>query len=226
MARTVNRKISRSAKRRPAGASSSPTVAPSSQAVPRAAATNSALEENVEAIKTWERATLHARSKAEEIGDWIACTAASTPVLVLHALWFSLWISANVGVFPGVSSFDPFPFPFLTMTVSLEAIFLALFVLASQNRLARQSDKRSHLDLQIDLLAEREMTAVLRLLQDIARHLQVKTSVTPEQLRDLAKKTDVSNLTDRVEELAEAETASGSPSPSEVAEKPAQETAG
>jgi uncharacterized membrane protein len=52
------------------------------------------------------------------------------------------------------------------MTVSLEAIFL--FVLASQNRLSRQSDKRSHLDLQIDLLAEREMTAVLQLLQDIA----------------------------------------------------------
>src|SRR5918994_1741201 len=61
-----------------------------------------------------------------------------------------------------------FPFPFLTLTVSLEAIFLALFVLASQNRLARQADRRSHLDLQIDLLAEREMTAVLHLLQDIA----------------------------------------------------------
>jgi len=99
--------------------------------------------------------------------------------------------------------FDPFPFPFLTMTVSLEAIFLALFVLASQNRLSRQADKRSHLDLQIDLLAEREMTAVLQLLQDIARHLDVQTTVTPEQLRDLMKKTNVRRLTDRMEELAE-----------------------
>ena len=62
------------------------------------------------------------------------------------------------------------------MTVSLEAIFLALFVLASQNRLSRQADKRSHLDLQIDLLAEREMTAVLHLLQDIARHIEVQTN--------------------------------------------------
>ena len=59
------------------------------------------------------------------------------------------------------------------MTVSLEAIFLALFVLASQNRLAHQSDKRAHLDLQVNLLAEREMTAVLQLLQDIAAHLDV-----------------------------------------------------
>jgi uncharacterized membrane protein len=57
------------------------------------------------------------------------------------------------------------------MAVLLEAIFLALFVLASQNRLARQSDKRTHLDLLIDLLAEREMTAVLQLPQDIAQHL-------------------------------------------------------
>jgi uncharacterized membrane protein len=89
------------------------------------------------------------------------------------------------------------------MTVSLEAIFLALFVLASQNRLARQSDKRSHLDLQIDLLAEREMTAVLELLQDIVRHLGVETTVTPEQLRDLIKKTDLRRLTTQMEELAE-----------------------
>jgi Protein of unknown function (DUF1003) len=96
---------------------------------------------------------------------------------------------------PRLRPFDPFPFPFLTMTVSLEAIFLALFVLASQNRLARQADKRSHLDLQINLLAEREMTAVLQLLQDIARHLDVRTSVTPEQLRDLMKKTDLQRYT-------------------------------
>lgn len=87
--------------------------------------------------------------------------------------------------------------------MSLEAIFLALFVLASQNRLSRQADKRSHLDLQIDLLAEREMTALLQLLQDIASHLQVPTTVTPEQLRDLMRKTDLRQLTNRMEELAE-----------------------
>jgi uncharacterized membrane protein len=89
------------------------------------------------------------------------------------------------------------------MTVSLEAIFLALFVLASQNRLSRQSDKRSHLDMQIDLLAEREMTAVLQLLQDIAIHLKVKTPVTADQIRDLAKKTDLDSLTDRMEEFSD-----------------------
>ena len=172
---------------------------------------SSALEENVEAIKRWESAILLGRSKAEQVADWIARTAGSGPVLVLHVVWFGGWILVNLGLIQGIRPFDPFPFPFLTMSVSLEAIFLALFVLASQNRLARQADKRSHLDLQIDLLAEREMTAVLQLLEDIARHLAVETSVTPEQLRDLMKKTDVRHLTNRMEELAEPATDTSAP---------------
>jgi uncharacterized membrane protein len=174
----------------------------------------SALEENVQAIKRWEGGILLARSKIEQVSDWIASTAASGPVLVLHVMWFGFWVTANLGVIRVLRPFDPFPFPLLTTIVSLEAIFLALFVLASQNRLARQADKRSHLDLQIDLLAEREMTAVLQLLQDIARHLEVKTSVTPAQLRDLIKKTDLRRLTDRMEELAEP--VSGASNPSSV----------
>ena len=141
------------------------------------------------------------------------------PFLVLHVVWFGAWIIANLGVIRGIRPFDPFPFPFLTMTVSLEAIFLALFVLASQNRLARQADKRSHLDLQIDLLAEREMTAVLQLLQDIARHLEVQTTVTPEQLRDLMKKTDLRRLTNRMEELAEPATRASTATDATVQER-------
>ena len=89
-----------------------------------------------------------------------------------------------------------------------------------QNRLSRQADKRSHLDLQIDLLAEREMTAVLQWLQDIADHLRVETSVTPEQLRDLMKKTDLKRLTNRMEELAEPADASASTRSDAEAESP------
>ena len=181
---------------------------------------SSTVEENVQAIKRWERAILRARSKAEQVSDWIACTAGSGAVLVLHVLWFCAWVTVNSGMIHRIRPFDPFPFPFLTMTVSLEAIFLALFVLASQNRLSRQADKRSHLDLQIDLLAEREMTAVLQLLQDIAGHLKVRTSVTPEQLRDLMKKTDLRRLTNRMEELAEPAGSSASMGSDSAADSP------
>ena len=161
-----------------------------------------AVEENVRAIRTWEKALLHERTPAERFSDWITAAAASGPVLIGHVIWFAAWMVINVGWVPGVPPFDPFPFQFLTMAVSLEAIFLALFVLASQNHLGRQAEKRGHLDLQIDLLAEREMTVVLQLLQDIATHLQVKETVTPEQIRDLIKKTDIHRLTERMDELA------------------------
>src|SRR5688572_32791462 len=94
-----------------------------------------------------------------------SCTAGNGPVLLLHVVWFGAWVTVNAGAIRGVRPFDPFPFPFLTMTVSLEALFLALFVLASQNRLARHADKRRHLALRMDRLAEREMTAGLQFLQ-------------------------------------------------------------
>lgn len=161
------------------------------------------LDENIATIKNWERASVHHRSRVEQLSDEITRIAANGKVLLFHVGWFTFWIVANSALIPGITPFDPFPFQFLTMVVSLEAIFLSLFVLASQNRLTAQADKRSNLDLQIDLLAEREMTAVLRLLQDIARHLKVPPSVTSEQIRDLVKKTDIQSLTDRMEELAD-----------------------
>jgi len=159
------------------------------------------VEENLQAIKEWELATLHSRSPAEQLSDWIASIASTGPFMAGHVVWFAGWITVNLGLVSRIRPFDPFPFPFLTMTVSLEAIFLTLFVLASQNRLSRQSDKRSHLDLQIDLLSEREMTTVLQLLRDISAHLNVRTSVAAEQLHDLARKTDIQTLTDRMEEF-------------------------
>jgi uncharacterized membrane protein len=170
-----------------------------------------AVEENFRAITAWEQAALHHRTRAERFSDWITEVAAGGPVLVAHVVWFALWIAANAGLVPGVAPFDPFPFPFLTMTVSLEAIFLSLFVLASQNRLARQADKRAHLDLQIDLLAEREMTAVLKLLGDLTTHLNVKTSEPLTEMLDLEKKTDIHAMTERLDRLA------GEPKPGDSA---------
>jgi len=165
---------------------------------PHEASSNGAIEENVETIKAWDQALLHERSTAEQFSDWITSVAASGLAMLGHVVWFGGWIAINTGLVPLVPPFDPFPFPLLTMVVSLEAIFLALFVLASQNRLAKQSDKRANLDLQIDLLAEREMTAVLQLLRDIAAHLNVET-VTAEELNELARKTDVKALAREVD---------------------------
>ena len=158
------------------------------------------MEENVRAIKDWEQSALHSRSRAERVSEWITSTAGRGPVLLAHLVWFAGWAAVNLGFVPGVRPFDAFPFPLLTTMVSLEAIFLALFVLSSQNRLATQADKRAHLDLQIDLLAEREMTAVLQLLQDIAARLGVSRADANPQIQELAKETDVHQLTSKLDD--------------------------
>jgi len=129
------------------------------------------LADNVRTIAKLERDALLRRSAAERIGDRVASVAGSATFAILHIGWFAGWILVNVGVVPGVPVFDPYPFNFLTLVVSLEAIFLSIFVLISQNRLTRQADRRAHLDLQINLLAEQEATMTLRLLQRICRHL-------------------------------------------------------
>ena len=88
---------------------------------------------------------------------------------------------------------------FLFAGLGAASFFLALFVLASQNRLGKQADLRANLDLQIDLLVEREMTAVLQLLNDIVKHQKVPTHVTEDSVSDLIKKTDVQTLADEVD---------------------------
>ena len=158
------------------------------------------MEENVRIIKALEESALHGRSRAERVSEWITSTAGRGPVLLAHLVWFVCWAAVNVDAVPAVRPFDLFPFPMLTTLVSLEAIFLALFVLASQNRLTTQGDRRAHLDLQINLLAEREMTAVLGLLQDIAGHLGVAHVAGSPRIDELAQETDVHELASKLDE--------------------------
>lgn len=160
-----------------------------------------AVEENIDAVKVWEQAALDRRSAAVRFSEWVTRVLGGGPSLALHAVWFVFWVLANSRAIPGIAPFDRFPFPLLTTMVSLEAIFLSLFVLASQNRLTMQADKRAQLDLQIDLLAEREMTAVLVMVADLTRHLKAPVSLTAEQIRDLAQKTDVQSLVGELERL-------------------------
>jgi len=85
--------------------------------------------------------------------------------------------------------FDPFPYQFLTLVVSLESIFLSLFILMSQNRSTNQADQRNHLDLQINLLAEHENTKMLQMLQALCAHHGLAISSDPEIVQ-LAKRTE------------------------------------
>jgi len=139
---------------------------------------------NVRAITTIEHAAMESRSGAERIADTIARQAGKISFVIAHAVWFFGWIAANSGFLPKVRAFDPFPYQFLTFVVSLEAIFLSLFILISQNRSSRQADARSHLDLQINLLAEQESTKMLQMLQSLCKyhHLAIADDAELESL--------------------------------------------
>src|SRR5262249_18070188 len=113
---------------------------------------------NVATVAELEADALAHRSTRERWADRIAQMAGTPGSAIVHMGWFGVWILVNVGLLPILPVFDPFPFPFLTLVVSLEAIFLSIFVLVSQNLLTRQADRRALLDLQINLLAEQEST--------------------------------------------------------------------
>lgn len=135
---------------------------------------------NVSAIIAMERAAIASRTTAERFSDAIASNAGRMWFVVAHAIWFSLWIIINTGKLPGITAFDPYPYQFLTLVVSLEAIFLALFILMSQNRANKQADSRSHLDLQINMLAEQESTKMLQMLQSLCEHHKLPIAKDPE----------------------------------------------
>ena len=156
-------------------------------------------QSNVESVMNLEKAAIQSRSPVEHIADKVTKFAGSTTFIVLHLLWFSGWIFLNEGLLPGMKPFDPFPFSFLTLVVSLEAIFLTLLVLMTQNRMTKEADKRAHLDLQLNILAEQEGTLILRLVQRIGDHLGLEKEMD-ETLHDLQEKTDVNQLANTLED--------------------------
>jgi uncharacterized membrane protein len=81
-----------------------------------------------------------------------------------------------------------------------KAIFLTLFVLASQNRMTHEADRRAHLDLQVNLLSEQEMTVVLRMLGELCEHFDLRATLSSSKYRELASRTDVSQLAEQLEQ--------------------------
>jgi uncharacterized membrane protein len=153
---------------------------------------------NVEQVARLEAEQIRARSLTEQIAGVVTRAAGTATFAVAHVVWFAAWIAVNGGFIRGVTPFDPFPFNLLTMIVSLEAIFLSIWILISQNQMSRQAERREHLDLQINLLAEQESTATLRVVNRIAKHLGLDVPGGPEEA--LTSETDIERLASAVDE--------------------------
>jgi uncharacterized membrane protein len=143
------------------------------------------IEQNILTIVNSRQAASSQRTREERLADAVTDFSGRMYFAYFHIVWFGVWISINLGMF-GIQPFDPYPFGLLTMIVSLEAIFLATFVLISQNRLSAEADRRADLDLQIGLLTEHELTRVLNMLDAIQDKLGIDND-SDQELLDLEK---------------------------------------
>jgi len=151
---------------------------------------------NVELIRELEEAAKRERTPSDRVAEAIAGFCGSMSFVWVHVIWFGGWIVFNL--IPGMPRIDPFPFTFLTLVVSLEAIFLSTFILISQNHDTRVTERRNHLDLQINLLSEQENTKMIAMLQAIAAHIGAELGHDPH-LQAMGEHTEPQRLVQQIE---------------------------
>jgi uncharacterized membrane protein len=167
--------------------------------MPRGSAANPT-QHNIDAIAKLEHEALDRRSPTERISDAIAKLVGKIGFLLAHLLLIFGWSLVNLHVIPGVKAFDPFPFGVLALVVSSESVFLTIFVLISQSRMARQSERRAHLDLQVSMLSEQELTTMLQMLQKLCQHVGVNVDSSQQEVQSFSKTTDVSKMASELED--------------------------
>jgi uncharacterized membrane protein len=155
---------------------------------------------NIAAIAKLEEEALKRRTRTERDSDAIVKFIGSPQFLLLHLILVMAWSLVNLSLIPHVRAFDPFPFGILALFVSSESVFLTIFVLISQNRMARQAERRSHLDLQVGMLTEQELTMMLQLLQKLCQHSGLDVESTKLEVQGFSEHTDVQKLASELDE--------------------------
>lgn len=157
------------------------------------------IQRNIRKIIQVRLKSARQQSLQDRIANGMTTFSGSMLFFYIHVIWFVLWFLLNSG-YLGMTPFDPYPYGFLTVVVSLEAIFLATFVLISQNILAKEAERLTDLGLQTGLLTEHELTRVLQML----RAIQLKIGITNNESSDLAD-ADLEKETKLEDVLAEIE---------------------
>ena len=132
------------------------------------------------------------RTVIQTLADRLNELASSARFLAVHAMWFTIWILWNVGSL-GLRPFDPFPFGLLTLVVSLEAIFLSIFILMAQKRESAIAELREELGLQVNLRIEEEVTKTLQLVTGLYTRLGHRPGDDPE-LHDMLQPLDIASI--------------------------------
>ena len=157
--------------------------------------------------KSFEAKALKSRSFLTRFADDLTAIFGSSTFLLLNAIFFGVWIVLNTDILPphliSIEHFDPFPFGLLTMIVSLEAIFLSIFVLVSQNRSSYVGSVRDELHLQVNLIAEEEITKILEVLSEIRKKIGIVEE--DKELEQMLKRIDTNYIEKSlVEQMSQA----------------------
>jgi uncharacterized membrane protein len=182
------------------------------------------LRRNIAAVAEVERAAERGRTWTDRVIDWVAGFIGRPAFLIVQPIWVIAWIVWNEH---GRHPFDHFPFPLLGLVVSLEAILITTCVLISQRRMTAADNRREHLNLQVNLLAEAEMTKALNMLDRISEHLGLPELAADPETQRLSAKTDILEVARHLdEELTREATSHKEAGPSGPARRPARSTRG
>ena len=165
---------------------------------PKPPGMGSVLLRNIEMLKSRRDHEEAAASFQDRLAAAITRFTGSMAFVYLHLVLFGSWIILNLGLVSFIPQFDP-SFVILAMVASVEAIFLSTFVLISQNRMAAAADRRADLDVQINLLAEHEVTKLISIVSAIADHLNINTNVDAE-IEELKQDVAPEAVLDKIEE--------------------------
>lgn len=153
---------------------------------------------SVQTLKSVKADADEKRSLAERFADKLTLGFGSMLFLIVNLVWFAVWMAINLEIIPRVKPFDPFPFGFLTMIVSLEAIALSIIVLMSQNRASKIADLREEVDLQVDMITEKEITKLLELVVMLVEKQGIDLS-QDEELQGMLRPSDADKIKETLE---------------------------
>ena len=157
-------------------------------------------EAHIDSIVKQEEEALVQRSSSERLADSVGVFAGSLTFVVLHLVLVITWTLVNSGRFSWIRPFDPWPFSLLGVIVAVEAVVLSSFILMRQNRMMRRGERRDHLNLQVDLLAEKEITKVLQMVRAICGHMGLQNIMADQEIRELSQNTSVESLSQTLED--------------------------
>jgi uncharacterized membrane protein len=166
---------------------------------------SSHLQEHIQVILKHEEEFMARRTAAERVGDRLGAFVGSLTFIGIHVVWLTAWIVVNTFGIAHIPHFDPVPFSILDTVVAIEAIFLASFIVMRQSRSSRRSDERDHLILQVLLLAEKEITAVLQIERQIATRVGLSEVAKNAEITELSQKTSIDDVAQSLKDTMPSE---------------------